>query len=282
IGFPHQPRTPERARIERRYGDSMKAVLCKAWGPPETLVVEEVPDPVPGPGQVLIDVKAAGVNFPDTLIIEKKYQFVPELPFSPGGEVAGIVEAAGEGVTAFKPGDRVLGSIGWGGFAEKAVAEAGRVMPIPGDMPFDVASAFVLAYGTSLYALKDRARLQAGETLLVLGAAGGVGIAAVEIGKAMGARVIAAASSDDKLALCRERGADELINYGTEDLRERIKALTDGKGPDVIYDPVGGAMTEAAFRSIGWDGRHLVIGFAARDLPTVPPKLALLERGQLG
>ncbi len=259
----------------------MKAVLCKAWGPPETLVVEEVADPVAGPGQVVIDVKAAGVNFPDTLIIEKKYQFVPELPFSPGGEVAGIVEAVGEGVTGVKVGDRVLGSIGWGGFAEKAVAEAGRVMPIPGDMPFDVASAFVLAYGTSLYALKDRANLQAGETLLVLGAAGGVGIAAVEIGKAMGARVIAAASSEDKLELCRERGADELINYGTDDLRERIKALTDGKGPDVIYDPVGGTMTEAAFRSIGWDGRHLVIGFAAGDIPKVPLNLALLKSGSL-
>src|SRR5690606_3243670 len=179
---------------------------------------------VPGPGQVLIAVKAAGVNFPDTLIIEKKYQFVPELPFSPGGEVAGIVEAVGEGVTRYKPGDRVLASIGWGGFAEKALAEDGGVRPLPGDVPCDVESACVLADGTSLHALKDRATQQPGETLLVLGAAGGVGIAAVEIGKAMGARVIAAASSEEKLALCRERGADECINYGSEDLRERIKA----------------------------------------------------------
>lgn len=259
----------------------MKAVLCKAWGPPETLVVEDIDAPVPGPGQILIDVKAAGVNFPDTLIIEKKYQFVPELPFSPGSEVAGVVEALGDGVTGFKPGDRVLGSIGWGGFAEKAVADAERVMRIPGDMPFDLASAFVLVYGTSLYALKNRAQLQAGETLLVLGAGGGVGIAAVEIAKSMGARVIAAASSDEKLALCREHGADEFINYSTEDLRERIKALTGGKGPDVIYDPVGGSLTELAFRSIAWDGRHLVIGFAAGEIPKIPLNLALLKSGSL-
>ena len=255
----------------------MKAVLCKAWGLPESLVVEEVPSPVPGPGEVLIEVHAAGVNFPDTIIIQKKYQFVPELPFSPGGEVAGIVKAVGEGVKTCKPGDRVIGSATYGGYAQEMLAKAERVMPIPDGMDFATASAYVLAYGTSLYALKDRARLAAGETLLVLGAAGGVGIAAVEIGKAMGARVIAAASSDDKLALCRERGADETINYATEDLRERVKALTGGKGPDVIYDPVGGPYTEPAVRSIGWDGRFLVVGFAAGDIPKLPLNLTLLK-----
>jgi NADPH2:quinone reductase len=255
----------------------MKAVLCKAWGLPESLVVEEVPSPVPGPGEVLIEVHAAGVNFPDTIIIQKKYQFVPELPFSPGGEVAGVVKAVGEGVKTCKPGDRVIGSATYGGYAQEMLAKAERVMPIPDGMDFATASAYVLAYGTSLYALKDRAKLAAGETLLVLGAAGGVGIAAVEIGKAMGARVIAAASSDDKLALCRERGADETINYATEDLRERVKALTGGKGPDVIYDPVGGPYTEPAVRSIGWDGRFLVVGFAAGEIPKLPLNLTLLK-----
>jgi NADPH2:quinone reductase len=255
----------------------MKAVLCKAWGLPETLVVEDVPSPTPGPDDVLIDVHAAGVNFPDTLIIQKKYQFVPELPFSPGGEVAGVVKAVGANVTEWKPGDRVLASTTWGGYAQEVVANASRAMPVPDQMDFATASAFVLAYGTSLYALKDRAKLQAGETLLVLGAAGGVGIAAVEIGKAMGARVIACASSEDKLSLCREHGADETINYATEDLRERIKALTDGKGPDVIYDPVGGSFTETALRSIGWDGRLLVVGFAAGDIPKLPLNLTLLK-----
>lgn len=255
----------------------MKAVLCKAWGLPETLVVEDVPSPTPGPDDVLIDVHAAGVNFPDTLIIQKKYQFVPELPFSPGGEVAGVVKAVGANVTEWKPGDRVLASTTWGGYAQEVVANASRAMPVPDQMDFATASAFVLAYGTSLYALKDRAKLQAGETLLVLGAAGGVGIAAVEIGKAMGARIIACASSEDKLALCREHGADETINYATEDLRERVKALTDGKGPDVIYDPVGGSFTETALRSIAWDGRLLVVGFAAGDIPKLPLNLTLLK-----
>lgn len=255
----------------------MKAVLCKEWGPPESLVVEEVPSPVPGPGQVLIDVHAAGVNFPDTLIIQKKYQFQPELPFSPGGEVAGVVKSVGEGVTTCKPGDRVIGSATWGGFAQELVVAAERVVPIPDGMDFEVASAYVLAYGTSLHALKDRAQLAAGETMLVLGAAGGVGVAAIEIGKSMGARVIAAASSDDKLALCREQGADATINYASEDLRERVKALTDGKGPDVIYDPVGGPYSEPAFRSIGWNGRHLVVGFAAGEIPKLPLNLPLLK-----
>lgn len=255
----------------------MKAVLCKEWGLPETLVVEDVPSPVAGPGEVLVEVHAAGVNFPDTLIIQKKYQYQPDLPFSPGGEVAGVVKAVGEGVTAWKPGDRVLASSTWGGYAQEIVVKAERAMPIPEGMDFVTASAYVLAYGTSLHALKDRARLAAGETLLVLGAAGGVGISAIEIAKAMGARVIACASSEDKLALCRERGADETINYATEDLRERIKALTGGKGPDVIYDPVGGPYTEPAFRSIAWEGRHLVVGFAAGEIPRLPLNLTLLK-----
>jgi NADPH2:quinone reductase len=217
------------------------------------------------------------VNFPDTLIIQKKYQYQPDLPFSPGGEVAGVVKAVGEGVTAWKPGDRVLASSTWGGYAQEIVVKAERAMPIPEGMDFVTASAYVLAYGTSLHALKDRAKLAAGETLLVLGAAGGVGISAIEIAKAMGARVIACASSEDKLALCRERGADETINYATEDLRERIKALTGGKGPDVIYDPVGGPYTEPAFRSIAWEGRHLVVGFAAGEIPRLPLNLTLLK-----
>ncbi|MCP5267056.1 MAG: NADPH:quinone oxidoreductase family protein [Burkholderiaceae bacterium] len=259
----------------------MRALLCKAWGPPESLVVEEVADLQAKPGEVVIDVHAAGVNFPDTLIIEKKYQFVPELPFSPGGEVAGVVRSVGDGVTHVRVGDRVIGSMSWGGYAEQAIAQAQRVIPIPGEMPFDVASAFVLAYGTSLYALKDRAKLQAGETLLVLGAAGGVGTAAIEIAKAMGARVIAAASTDDKLALCRSVGADDTINYASEDLRARIKELTGGKGPEVIYDPVGGEYTEPALRSIGWDGRHLVIGFAGGQIPRIPLNLCLLKSASL-
>ena len=255
----------------------MKAVLCKAWGLPETLVVEDVASPAPKADEILVEVHAAGVNFPDTLIIQKKYQFVPELPFSPGGEVAGVVKAVGADVKQWKVGDRVLGSTTWGGYAQEVCVNAERAMPVPEGMDFATASAFVLAYGTSLYAVKDRAQLKAGETMLVLGAAGGVGIAAVEIGKALGARVIAAASSEDKLALCREHGADATINYATEDLRERIKALTDGKGPDVIYDPVGGQYTEAALRSIAWDGRLLVIGFAAGEIPKLPLNLTLLK-----
>ena len=255
----------------------MKAVLCKSWGPPESLVVEDVPSPVAGPGEVLVEVHAAGVNYPDALIIQKKYQVQPELPFSPGAEVAGIVRAVGEGVKPWKPGDRVIASTAVGGYAQEVVVKAARVLPLPDGMDFPTASAYVLAYGTSLYALKDRARLAAGETLLVLGAAGGVGIAAVEIGKALGARVIAAASSAEKLALCREHGADDTIDYATEDLRERIRVLTDGKGPDVIYDPVGGPYTEQAFRSIAWEGRHLVIGFAAGEIPKLPLNLPMLK-----
>ncbi len=259
----------------------MKAVVCKEWGPPESLVVAEIASPVPATGEVLIDVHAAGVNFPDSLIIQKKYQLQPPLPFTPGAEVAGIVRAVGEGVADWKLGDRVIANTPWGGYAEQLAVDAKRVVPMPDGMDFATGSAYVLAYGTSLFALKDRAKLEAGETLLVLGAAGGVGIAAVQIGKAMGAHVIACASSEEKLALCREHGADGTIDYARENLRERIATLTDGKGPDVIYDPVGGALTEQAFRSIAWEGRHLVIGFAAGEIPKMPLNLPLLKTASL-
>jgi len=255
----------------------MRAVLCKQFGPPSSLVVEDVPSPVAGPGRLVVSVKACGVNFPDTLIIQGQYQFKPELPFSPGGEVAGIVKAVGEGVTQFKPGDRVIAATTWGGYAEEVVAEAARTLPMPDGMDFATAAAFTLTYGTSHHALKDRAVLQPGETLLVLGAAGGVGLAAVELGKAMGARVIAAASSLAKLAVCRDHGADELIDYAAEDLRERIKALTGGRGVDVVYDPVGGDYSEPALRGMAWRGRFLVVGFAAGRIPSLPLNLPLLK-----
>lgn len=255
----------------------MKAVLCKAYGPPSSLVVEEVPDLSPGPGQVLVQVHAAGVNFPDTLIIQGKYQFKPDLPFSPGAEVAGVVKSVGEGVKNVRAGDRVIAATTWGGYAQQVLAQAERVIPMPEGMPFETAAAFLIAYGTSHHALKDRGELKPGETVLVLGAAGGVGLAAVEIAKAMGARVIAAASSDDKLAVCREHGADATINYATENLRERIKSLTDGRGVDVVYDPVGGDLSEPALRSIAWRGRFLVVGFAAGTIPSLPLNLTLLK-----
>lgn len=255
----------------------MKAVLCKELGLPEKLVVEEVPSPKAGKGEVVLSVKACGVNFPDTLIIQGKYQFKPELPFSPGGEVAGVVKEVGEGVTSPKPGDRVIAFNTWGGFAEEMVVEADRTIPMPDRMDFVPASAFVLTYGTSYHALKDRAQLKPEETLLVLGASGGVGIAAVQLGKMMGARVIAAASTAEKLQVCKQNGADELIKYGEEDLRARVKELTSGKGVDVVYDPVGGPYSEPALRDMAWNGRFLVVGFAAGDIPKVPLNLTLLK-----
>ncbi|MEO8038299.1 MAG: NADPH:quinone oxidoreductase family protein [Betaproteobacteria bacterium] len=255
----------------------MKAVLCKHLGLPDTLVVEDIPSLRPGKGQVVVAVKAAGVNFPDTLIIQGKYQFKPEPPFSPGGEVAGVIKAVGDGVTGWKVGDRVIAAATWGGFAEELLSDADRLVPLIDAMDFVPASAFILTYGTSYHALKDRAHLQAGETLLVLGASGGVGLAAVQLGKAMGARVIAAASSDGKLEVCRENGADEVINYASDDLRSRVKALTAGKGIDVVYDPVGGAYSEPALRDMAWNGRFLVVGFAAGDIPRIPLNLALLK-----
>jgi NADPH2:quinone reductase len=259
----------------------MRAILCKEYGPPESLVVEDVPTPAITDHQVLVEVKACGVNFPDLLIIENKYQFKPPLPFAPGGEISGVVKEVGAQVKHVKAGDRVLGTPGFGGFAEEVALDARNVVPIPDAMSFDEAAAFLFTYGTSHYALKDRAALKPGETLLVLGAAGGVGLAAVELGKAMGAKVIAAASSAEKIAVCREHGADEGIDYGREDLKDRIKALTGGQGVDVIYDPVGGDFSEAAFRGIAWNGRFLVIGFAAGPIPKIPLNLVLLKGAQI-
>ena len=255
----------------------MRAVLCKSFGPPESLVVEDIASPTPGLGEVVLSVKAASVNFPDVLIIQNKYQVKPPLPFSPGSEMAGVVKAVGEGVTAARPGDAVMAITTHGAFAEEVKTEARRLLPIPPGMAFTTAAAFGLTYATSEHALCDRGALQAGETLLVLGAAGGVGLAAIEIGKILGARVIACASSDDKLAVCRAHGADDTINYAAEDLRERLKALTGGRGADVIYDPVGGAYTEPALRSIAWRGRLLVVGFAAGEIPKIPLNLTLLK-----
>jgi NADPH2:quinone reductase len=255
----------------------MKAIVCRAHGLPDTLVFEDVPSPAPGPGEVVISVKAASLNFPDYLIIQNKYQVQPPLPFSPGCELAGIVKEVGAGVTHIKPGDRVMAVTTIGAFAEEAKTEARRVVPIPEGMDFVTASAFLLTYCTSDHALVDRGALQAGETLLVLGAAGGVGLAAIEIGKILGARVIACASSVDRLEVCREHGADETIHYERDDLRERIKEVTGGRGPDVIYDAVGGRFTEPALRSIAWRGRLLVVGFAAGEIPKIPLNLTLLK-----
>jgi len=255
----------------------VKALLCKQFGPPESLVLEDLPSPSAGAGEVVISIKAASVNFPDVLIIQNKYQFKPPLPFSPGSELAGVVKEIGTGVTNVKPGDKVIAFTAFGAFAEEVKTEAVRLLPLPEGMSYEAGASFILTYGTTDHALRDRGQMKAGETLLVLGAAGGVGVAAIEIGKALGARVIACASSDEKLAVCRQHGADECINYATEDLRERIKALTGGKGVDVIYDAVGGPYSEPAFRSIAWRGRHLVIGFAAGDIPKLPLNLALLK-----
>jgi NADPH:quinone reductase len=255
----------------------LKALLCKQFGPPESLVLEDVPSPTPGPGEVVVSIKAASVNFPDVLIIQNKYQFKPPLPFSPGSELSGVVKEVGAGVTTVKPGDKVIAFTTFGAFAEEVKTEAARLLPMAEGMSFEEAASYILTYGTTDHALRDRGQLKAGESLLVLGAAGGVGVAAIEIGKALGARVIACASSDDKLAVCREHGADETINYSGEDLRERIKALTGSHGVDVIYDAVGGPYSEPAFRSIAWRGRHLVIGFAAGDIPKLPLNLALLK-----
>ena len=255
----------------------MKAVLCKQYGPPESLTFEEVASPHAGSGEVVVSVKAASVNFPDVLIIQNKYQFKPPLPFSPGSELAGVVKEVGEGVSGWKPGDKAIAFTTYGAFAEEVKTEASRLVALPQGMDFATGAAFLLTYGTSDHALRDRAGLKAGETLLVLGAAGGVGLAAIEIGKALGARVIACASSDDKLEVCRSHGADATINYATEDLRERVKALTEGRGVDVIYDPVGGTYSESAFRSIAWRGRMLVVGFAAGEIPKLPLNLALLK-----
>ncbi len=257
--------------------NTMKAVLCKRHAGPEALVVENVPCPTPGPGQVRIRVHACGVNFPDTLIIRGKYQFKPDFPFSPGGEVAGEVIELGEGVTRVKLGDRVAAMSVWGGFAEEIVVDQKMVTRIPDAMDYPTAAGFLITYATTYHALVDRAKLQPGETLLVLGAAGGVGIAAVQLGKALGARVIAAASSADKLAVARENGADEGIDYVKGDLKQQVRDLTGGKGADVIYDPVGGDATDAVMSAINWKGRLLVIGFASGEIPRLALNRVLLK-----
>ena len=262
----------------------MKALLSKVVGGPETLVVEEVPNPVAGPGQVVVSVKACGVNYPDVLIIEDKYQFKPARPFSPGGEISGVIKAVGEGVTNVKVGDRILASTGNGGMAEEVLLGAERVTPIPDSMPFDEAAAFLMTYGTSYYALKDRGDPKPGEVLLVLGAAGGVGLAAVELGKAMGLKVVAAASSQEKVDLAISRGAESGVVYptgpfdkdGRKALANQFKDATGPKGWDLCYDAVGGDYAEAAIRASGWEGRFLVIGFPA-GIPSLPLNLTLLK-----
>ena len=259
----------------------MKAVLCKAWGPPETLAVEDIAEPEPGPGEVVVAVKAAGLNFLDTLIIEGKYQYKPELPFSPGAEVAGVVSAVGRHVAGLAEGDRVMAYLAWGGCREKVVVAAGQVVPLPSGIGFEAAAGLTVTYGTTIHALRDRAQMKPGETLAVLGAAGGVGQAAIEVGKVMGARVIACASSDEKLAFCRRLGADETVNYSQGDLKLALRDLTDGKGVDVVYDAVGGGFTEPALRALAWNGRLLVIGFAAGEIPRIPLNLVLLKGCQI-
>ncbi|MEE3500448.1 NADPH:quinone oxidoreductase family protein [Acidiphilium acidophilum] len=259
----------------------MRAIVCETWGGPETLHIRDVADPVAKQGEILIRVHAAGVNFPDVLIIQKKYQVQPDLPFIPGAEIAGEIEAVGEGVTGFKVGDRVSALCSIGGFAEKIALNAHLCIPIPQHIPYEIAAGFILAFGTAHHALIDRGDLKSGDTVLILGAAGGVGLAAVEIARARGAKVIAAASTDAKLAICRERGADATINYTTEDLREAIRTHTEGRGPDIVFDPVGGRYAEPAFRSIAWRGRYLVIGFADGDIPRLPLNLPLLKGASL-
>jgi NADPH2:quinone reductase len=255
----------------------MRAILCKSFGPPETLVLEDVPPPAPAPGEVVVDIAYVGLNFFDTLVIENKYQVKPPLPFSPGGEFSGTISALGAGVTAFKVGDEVAGSSGHGAAREKIAVSAAQLVEVPDGLALEKAAGLLITYGTSLHALKQRARLQKGETLAVLGASGGVGIAAVELGHLMGARVIACASSADKVAFAKAHGADEGIDYSTEDLREALKRVSGGKGIDVVYDPVGGDFSEIGVRSMAWKGRFLVIGFAAGTIPKIPLNLALLK-----
>ncbi len=255
----------------------MKAIRCYAYGLPDTLTLDDIASPAPGPGEVRIQVKACSLNFPDTLTIRNMYQFKPPLPFSPGSESSGVVLDVGEGVTHLKPGDLVFSFGSHGGLAEERISDARTTIPIPDGMDFVTGASTMYAFGTSYHALKDRAQLKSGETLLVLGAAGGVGLAAVELGKLLGATVIAAASTDEKLAVCCQKGATHLINYSTDDLRERIKEITGGQGVDVVYDPVGDKWAEPAIRSMAWRGRYLVVGFAGGEIPKIPLNLALLK-----
>jgi len=255
----------------------MKALLCTRYGPPDELTIADIPEPEPGAGEAVVRVHAAALNFFDTLIIAGTYQHKPAFPFSPAAEFAGVVERVGPGVTTVAPGDRVLGNIGWGSAREKVAVTAERLVPIPAGFDFDHAAGLSVTYGTTLYALKDRGKLKTGETLAVLGAAGGTGLSAVEIGKLLGARVIACASSSDKLALTRTHGADAGVNYAKSDLKLALRELTGGKGVDLVYDPIGGKQGEAALRGMDWGGRYLVIGFAAGDMPKLPLNLVLLR-----
>ena len=255
----------------------MRAILCQGFGPQEELVLKIIENPEPGPGQVLIRVRAAALNFFDTLIIEGRYQVRPELPFSPAGEIAGVIEAVGEGVDQSRIGERVLAHIGWGGARDYVAIDAQEAITMPPGIAFEEAAGLIITYGTTIHALRARAKLKEGESLAVLGAAGGVGLAAVEVGKLMGARVIACASSDDKLALCLDHGADVALNYTEEDLKSRLKELTEGNGVDVVYDPVGGGLSEEALRATRWYGRYLVIGFASGTIPKMPLNLVMLK-----
>jgi NADPH2:quinone reductase len=255
----------------------VKALVCRAIGPVDSLVVEELPDPKALAGQVVVRTRAAGVNFPDVLVVQGKYQFKPEPPFSPGGEAAGVIESVGAGVEGWRVGDRVVAIATWGAHAEKMAVDATQLVRVPEGVDLGLAACIPTAYGTTLHALRDRAALRQGETLLVLGAAGGTGLAAVQVGKRMGARVIAAASTPEKLETCKRHGADLLVDYTREDLKERVKSLTDGAGADVVYDPVGGKHTEAALRATAWGGRLLVLGFTAGDIPRIPTNLVLLK-----
>ena len=261
----------------------MKAVVCDAWGTPDTLQVKDVPLPEPGPGQVRIRVRVAAVNFPDALLVAGKYQFKPDFPFSPGAEFSGTVSALGDGVTSIAVGEKVVGTAPFGAYAEEILADAAQVVALRDDTSDDeleLAGSFLLTYGTSYHALKDRAAAKPGETLLVLGAGGGVGLAAVELGKQMGLRVIAAASTEAKREAARSRGA-EVIDYTTDDFRDQLKALTGGRGVDIVYDPVGGDIAETTLRSVGWGGRYLVVGFAAGGIPKLPTNLLLLKGSAL-
>jgi NADPH2:quinone reductase len=259
----------------------MRALVCTGYGPPEKLIIEERPDPVPGAGEVLVDVRAAGINFPDVLLIAGTYQVKVPPPFVPGSEAAGIVAAVGEDVERLKPGDRVIATPQGGAFAEKCLVAEKLCLPLPGALSFEQGAGFTVTYATTYHAFRQCTELAAGETLLVLGAAGGVGSSAVEIGKALGARVIAAASSDEKLRFAREAGADECINYSEVSLRDAVRELTGGKGVDVVYDPVGGELAQMALRSLAWHGRYLVIGFACGDIPDFPANIALLKEASI-
>jgi NADPH:quinone reductase len=255
----------------------VKAILCTRFRTADDLVLADIADPAAGPGEVVTTVKAVGLNFYDTLIVSGRYQKQPPVPFSPGGEFAGVVESVGAGVAGFAPSDRVIGYVTYGAARERMAAPADKLIQLDGDLSFERAAALTIIYGTAMHALRDRARMQRGETLAVLGAAGGVGLAAVEIGKLMGARVIACASTDDKLAFARRHGADETVNYATEDLRATLKRIGGERGIDVIFDPVGDRYSEAALRAIAWEGQHLVVGFAAGEIPKLPLNLTLLK-----